>query len=332
MIFAHEFGHQLLSFHASGVLAAACRAPVICANASCTGERGHYGPRGRRFESCGPDEGQGPSSRREGVPFASRTAAEFRSRSLTTGSRRGCHQTLERRPRLLGRHLGAELHRDRGLRVAEDLHHHAGMDVEVDEQGGRPDACRSAPQVSRPADVPRLHGIPYRVVNTRLESCHASPAAARARILQTGAPRLRDAEGRQRQRDVGLLRLASGCRVLSTGLCAGGTSAGTGAGLAVARSPAGADPDHRAPPRRRSTRHPSHRPRRPRARTRRSATSSPSSVAADGSPPYPVPRSAHLLCDHHRFRGVEARRTGGDHPRTVRSAGVPRHGTGDPVT
>jgi hypothetical protein len=207
MIFAHEFGHQLLSFHASGVLAAACRAPVICANASCTGGRGHYGPRGRRFESCGPAAGQGPSSRREGVPFASRTAAEFRSRSLTTGSRRGCHQMLERRPRLLGRHLGAELHRDRGLRVAEDLQHHAGMDVEVDEQGGRPDACRSAPQVSRPADVLRLHGIPYRVVNTRLKSCHASPAAARARILQTGAPRLRDTEGRQRQRDVGLLRL-----------------------------------------------------------------------------------------------------------------------------
>jgi hypothetical protein len=101
--------------------------------------------------------------------------------------------------------------------VAEDLHDHAGMDVEVDEQGGagapgivhggRPDACRSAPQVSRPADVPRLHGIPYRVVNTRLKSCHASPAAARARILQTVAPRLRDTEGRQRQRDVGLLRL-----------------------------------------------------------------------------------------------------------------------------
>jgi hypothetical protein len=46
-IFGHEFGHELLSVHASEGCTAACSASATCANSSCAGERGHYGSRDR---------------------------------------------------------------------------------------------------------------------------------------------------------------------------------------------------------------------------------------------------------------------------------------------
>ena len=48
MIFGHEFSHELLSIHASGMPAAACRASATSVDAQCVGQRGHYGSNSSR--------------------------------------------------------------------------------------------------------------------------------------------------------------------------------------------------------------------------------------------------------------------------------------------